>query len=422
MRKTIGRACLAVSLLFAGAASADEIADIGITLPPGFKATVFADDVGYVRHIAIAEDGTLYGIFYQAEDAGALVALSDSDGDGVADKTTYFGDTTGTGMGIEGGVDDGYLYFSSNTEIFRVALSGDGPANNTPESVIAGFPEQGGHAAKGFALDGAGHVYVNVGGPSNICGREPDAITTPEAEPCPQREWQASIWRFSSTNTGQDFKADGHRYMSGVRNAMGIAWNHEVDELYFTTHGRDMLHQKFGQYYSQEDGVELPSEEFHKASEGGDLGWPYTYWDHRRGARMVGPEYGGDGKTVVAPGKYQDPIVGFPGHWAPNGLAFYTGDAFPARYQGGAFIAFHGSWNRAPEQQDGYRVVFVPFKDGAPSGDWTTFADGFKGAEVLANPDEAKYRPTGLAVGPDGALYIGADWGRRIWRVTYEGE
>lgn len=422
MKKTISAVLLAMftagAMFFGFTATADESADVGITLPPGFKATIFADDVGYVRHIAVAEDGTLYGIMYRAEEGGSLVALRDSDGDGTADKTTYFGDITGTGIGIDGG----YLYFSSNTEIFRVALGDDGPSNSVVESVIAGFPEQRGHAAKSFALDGNGHIYVNVGGPSNICGREPDDITTPEADPCPQLEWQASIWRFNSGRTGQDFKADGHRYMSGVRNAMGIAWNRDVDELYFTTHGRDSLHQNFGQYYSQEDGAQLPAEEFHRASDGGNLGWPYTYWDHRRGARMVGPEYGGDSKTVVEPGKYQDPIIGFPGHWAPNGLAFYTGDAFPESYQSGAYIAFHGSWNRAPEPQEGYRVVFVPFSDGMPSGAWTTFADGFKGADVLASPGDAKYRPTGLAVGPDGALYIGADVGRRIWRVTYEGE
>ena len=118
---------------------------------------------------------------------------------------------------------------------------------------------------------------------------------------------------------------------------------------------------------------------------------------------------------------YQAPLLAFAGHWAPNDLLFYTADAFPAQAQGGAFIAFHGSWNRAPLPQGGYNVVFVPFEGAEPSGDWSVFADGFKGAEMLEDEDDAEFRPMGLAQGPDGALYIANSVQGRIWRVTYEG-
>ena len=114
------------------------------------------------------------------------------------------------------------------------------------------------------------------------------------------------------------------------------------------------------------------------------------------------------------------PVAAFPAHWAPNDLALYHGDQFPARYRGGAFIAFHGSWNRAPFPQAGYNVVFQPFADGKPTGTYEVFADGFAGA--VKEPGRAAHRPAGLAVGPDGALYVADDAHGRIWRIVYTGE
>jgi glucose/arabinose dehydrogenase len=136
---------------------------------------------------------------------------------------------------------------------------------------------------------------------------------------------------------------------------------------------------------------------------------------------VVAPEYGGDGKKRPEIGRYPDPIVTFPAHWAPNDLVFYNGTQFPNGYRGGAFIAFHGSWNRAPRPQAGYNVTFVPFgADGKPSGEWTVFAEGFKGGKILS-PSETRARPVGLAVGPKGALYVSDSLNGRIWRIRYEG-
>ena len=95
---------------------------------------------------------------------------------------------------------------------------------------------------------------------------------------------------------------------------------------------------------------------------------------------------------------------------------------FPEEYRNGAFIAFHGSWNRAPEKQEGYLVAFVPFMDGKPSGDWQVFADGFAGLEKVSSPSEAKHRPTGLAQGPDGSLYVSDDSGGTLFRIVYTKE
>ena len=157
--------------------------------------------------------------------------------------------------------------------------------------------------------------------------------------------------------------------------------------------------------------------------EGQNLGWPYTYWDPLRKARMVSPEFGGDGKKRDESGKYQEPLIAFPAHWAPLQTVFYTGKQFPAKYSGGAFIAFHGSWNRAPLPQRGYHVVFVPFDaQGKPVGNYEIFARGFAGRDEFTSPRDATYRPGGVAVGPDGSLYIGETEKGRIWRVIYVGD
>jgi glucose/arabinose dehydrogenase len=187
-------------------------------------------------------------------------------------------------------------------------------------------------------------------------------------------------------------------------------------------HGRDQLGEFFPEYYTPEESAELPSEEFHKVAEGADIGWPYSYYDHRKGARILMPEYGGDGEQTSDRG--QAPILGFPGHWAPNDLMFPHGNSFPAAYKNGAFIAFHGSWNRAPLPQQGYRVVFVPMDaEGKVAGDWITFADGFAGKQVIKSPRDAKHRPMGLAEGSNGEIYISSLMsGGRIWRITYAGE
>jgi len=107
---------------------------------------------------------------------------------------------------------------------------------------------------------------------------------------------------------------------------------------------------------------------------------------------------------------------------APDGLIFYEGNMFPEKYKHGAFIAFHGSWNRSPEPQKGFFVAFVPFKDGKPSGDWEIFADDFAGGEQYMSPNEAKHRPCGLAEGPDGALYVSDDKGGTIYKIVYKGK
>jgi glucose/arabinose dehydrogenase len=228
----------------------------------------------------------------------------------------------------------------------------------------------------------------------------------------------AGIWRYSATKTGQRF-GSAARYATGIRNAGGLAINPADGAVYATQHGRDQLAENWPKLFDWKQSAELPAEELLQVVKGGDYGWPYCYYDPKREKRVQAPEYGGDGEKVGECAGKLGPAAAFPAHCAPNALTFYTGDAFPASYRGGAFIGFHGSWNRAPEPQQGYNVVFQPFSDGKPSGEYQVFADGFAGASK--QPGTADHRPSGLTVGPDGALYVSDDNGGRVWRVVRGG-
>jgi len=392
----------------------------GINLPPGFRAVVVADEVGRTRQIAVRENGDAYVSLMNPVDRNYVAAMRDADGDGRMDSVKYFGELDDRCKGLR--IYQGYLYVSSSSQVVRWKLDDESllPSGQR-EVIVSGFPEQRSHRDKIFAFDDQGRIYVENGAPSNACQEQPRTIGSPGMDPCPQLERAAGIWRFDAEMPGQRQMADGLHYATGIRNSIAMTWDPVRRQLYVVQHGRDQLHQLWGERYTVEQGAQLPAEEFFKVDEGDDFGWPYTYYDHFREARMVAPEYGGDGKTEAEPGKYEDPIMAFPAHWAPNDLRFYHADQFPERYRGGAFIAFHGSWNRAPLPQEGFNVVFVPFEGKYPKGEYEIFADGFKGKEKLMSPNNARYRPTGLFVGSDGSLYITEDAKGRIWRVVYVG-
>ncbi|TAE47063.1 MAG: sorbosone dehydrogenase [Bacteroidetes bacterium] len=400
------------------AADADNGA---IKLPEGFGAVVVAQVAPRTRHIVVNSNGDIYVKLEELKDGKGIFALRDQDGDGKAEIIEGFGDYPGTGIEIHGG----YLYASSDTSIHRYKLADNQllPADLKGEKIVGGFINQEGyHASKTFTFDQAGNMYVNVGAPSNTCQEKDRVPGSKGYDPCPQLERAGGIWRFKADVAGQTQVGDGVRYATGIRNAVAIQWNQGVSSLYALQHGRDQLHDMLPKSYSDSANAVLPSEEFLQISENDDFGWPYCHYNHLVGKKLLNPEYGGDGQTAGRCEGIKPPIVAFPGHMAPNDLLFYTGDLFPEKYKNGAFIAFHGSWNRAPLPQGGYMVAFVPMKDGKPNGEWEIFAEGFPGIPEVQSPGDAHYRPVGLAQGPDGSIYVSDSQQGRIWRIGYYGE
>jgi glucose/arabinose dehydrogenase len=237
-------------------------------------------------------------------------------------------------------------------------------------------------------------------------------------QPCPILDSAGGIWMFKASQQNQSYK-EGVRFATGLRNVVGLDWNNQLNQLFVMQHGRDQLHDIFPDMYTVKQSADLPAECMFALKQGDNCGWPYTYYDGLQKKKMVAPEYGGDGKKEAG-SEYIDPVASFPAHVAPNGLLFYTGDKFPAKYKNGAFIAFHGSWNRAPEPQEGFYVVFQPFVDGKPAGDWEVFADGFSGSAENTASGRAVRRPCGLAQGPDGSLFVSDDVKGTIYKIDYQ--
>jgi len=391
----------------------------GLKLPVGFGALLVADKMGPTRHIAVAPNGDIFLKLYDADNGPGIKVLHDALGNGKPTLSQSFGNYSGTGIAIK----NGYLYATSNNDIYRYKLDKDykviDPAN--PEHIVYGLIERGEHESKSITLDNNGNIYVNIGAYSNACQVKDRQKGSPAMDPCPILDSAGGIWKFKADVLNQTYK-DGIHYGKGIRNTVGLDWNTETNQLFVMQHGRDQLHDLFPNLYGTKENAELPAEEMLQIEPGKFYGWPYCYYDELQNKKVLSPEYGGDGKKVGRCANAENPVIAFPGHMAPNGLLFYKGNQFPSRYKNGAFIAFHGSWNRAPEPQKGYFVVFVPFEKGKPSGKWEIFADNFAGIDLVKSPGQAKHRPCGLAEGPDGSLYVTDDHEGSVYRIIYNGK
>lgn len=399
----------------------------GLFLPGGFEALVVADSVGKARHLAVNKNGDIYIKLRVPVNGKGIVAMRDTDNDGKPDQTEYFGNYNDVGnYGTAMRIHNGYLYFTTAGEVYRQKLS---PGKLVPEGKVELLvtddyknDEHGSsHIAKPLAFDDQGNMFVPFGSPSDVCGirdRQPGSLGK---DPCPELAEHAGIWKFSDSKPNQTLKKDGIRYATGIRSVVAMDWNKKEKCLYVVQHGRDDFVRQFPDYYNPWQSALLPAEEFFRVPEGTDGGWPYYYFDYMQGKKLLNPEYGGDGHKEGNAKDVTQPLIGFPGHFAPNDLFFYTGKQFPARYKNGAFIAFHGSTIRSPYPQGGYFVAFVPMKDGKPSADWEVFADGFPGRDTIVNTSDAAYRPMGIAMGPDGSLYLSESEKGKIWRVMYKG-
>jgi glucose/arabinose dehydrogenase len=376
----------------------------GLTLPDGFCASVFASLPG-VRNLAVAPNGDLFAAA-EGRGNGGVFVLRDADHDGHADTTARFATGSGTGIAIGRNA----IFFGQTGQVLRYAWTPGALApSGQGTTVVSGLPT-GGHGWKTLALAPDGGLFVDHGSGSNTCQLRDRSGRSPGQDPCPELAVRAGIWRYDASGTDQQ-PSVGLRWATGIRNGEAIAVNPSTGRLWGAIHGRDQL----GDWgFSSEDNAEKPAEEFGPIDKGADYGWPYCYFDPILKKKVLAPEYGGDGVQQGQCAQKTQPAIGFPGHWAPMQLAFVPmTTTLGSAYAGGAFLAFHGSWNRAPLPQAGYRVVFIPFRNGSPTGSYTTFA--------FIRGREMSWRASGVAVSPDGgALYIGSDGDGKIWRVVHQ--
>jgi glucose/arabinose dehydrogenase len=388
----------------------DHNTTAGLVLPQGFSASIVADSLGAVRHIAVSKNGQIYAKLGSLKNGKGVLFLSDTDNDGKMDKSMGFGNYRGTGMRIKGNV----LYTSSNSAVYRYQLNDKGEVTDTgkAEMIVHGLVDRGRDNAKAIALDDNNNLYVSVGSYDETC-----ADASGKGIPnCPLLDSVGGIWQFSTTKLNQSY-SDAVHYARGLKNPVGLDWNEATKSLFATSHGRGNLYGKFPNLYTAQQEQTLPAETFYELNKGADAGWPYVYYDPFLHKKILTPEYGGDAKKSVSD-KYLDPLVDFPAHLAPNDLLFYTGNMFPQKYKNGAFIVFH---NQSQTLKKGFLVAFVPFKNGKPSGQWEVFADNFAGFDLKNPTGPFQHRPIGIAEGPDGALYVADDLKGTIYKITYPG-
>lgn len=410
----------------------------GLILPDGFEAFVVADSLGPARHLAVNDNGDIYVKLRRSYDDGMIVALRDTTGDGRADIIQRFGLHESRGsFHTTAKIRDGWLYVSTNLHVFRYPLIPGEllPDTTRRETLLIDDHERRYHAhqTKPITFDDQGNMYIPYGAPSDACQNPDRTPGLAGQDPCPELEKHGGIWVFTNEHFNQvqqesraptdTTHAVGRVYATGLRSIVAQDW-HPIDrQLYAIQHGRDYLFRQWPEYYSRWDSAMLPAEEFVRVTEGSDFGWPFCYYNQMTETKVLAPEYGGDSQTVGRCSEFDDPVIGFPGHFAPNDLMFYEGDQFPDHYSYGAFIAWHGSTIRDPYPQAGYHVGFVPWlmDEGHFSTDWEVFANGFAVVDPLESTGQAHHRPMGLATGPDGSLYISDSVRGKIWRVMFTG-
>ncbi len=413
MKKIVSLLCCASLFsinLSIQAQSSGKMPSEAIKLPIGFKAEIIGSDLGATRHITVAKNGDVYAKLSKLKDGKGILLIQDNDKDGKYETIQSFGNYPGTGIDIK----QNYLYASSNTGVFRYKMNEKSEIidRENPEKIVDGLIDKGRDNAKPFVLDKQSNIYVTIGSWNDPCREKGSGKGI---MPCSILDSAGGIWKFRADVLNQRFE-NGIKYATGLKNAVGTAWNDHTNSLFATVHGRGQFHDFYPQFYTPQQSAELPAETLYELHQGDDAGWPYIYYDQIQKKKILAPEYGGDGKKTAGE-KAIDPIVAFPAHLGPNDLLFYTGNMFPAKYKNGAFIAFHG---QSPELKKGYLVAFVPFVNNKPSGKWEIFADNFAGIDLAKPTGPVEHRPCGLAQGPNGELFVSDDLNGTIYKISYK--
>ncbi len=353
-------------LLFSirGAAHAQR----GVILPPGFRIEIFASGLGPARFMTWSPRGDLLVSIMRQ---GKVLALPDRDGDGQADRAVTVADELELPHGLA--FHQGFLYVAEVGRVIRYRYDAQQMKTLGPAQVIVpSIPNGPGHVTRTIVFGPDGRLYLSTGSSCNVC-----------VEQDPRR---AAIVRYNPDGSGEEI------FATGLRNAVGILWHPESRQLWATVNGRDWL------------GDDLPPDTVTLVREGGFYGWPYCYANH--GKVVLDPEYGQAERCR----QMTLPTVAIQAHSAPLGLAFYTGQQFPAEYRGNLFVALHGSWNRSVPT--GYKVVRIKLNAGqAPKVE--DFATGW------LQGTRAWGRPVGLLMAPDGSLFLSDDRQGIIYRIRY---
>jgi glucose/arabinose dehydrogenase len=412
----VKRIILTAALAIVCAAPACAGEPDGLILPPGFHASIVAEGLGPLRHLAVRPNGDLYASTGgEGGKPTGLIAIHLGP-DHKSLQSEHFSTVNG-GTGIR--FYKGMLYATSDTTVYRFHFSGDAllPVGD-PDVVVSGMTANGNRP---IAFDDSGNLFVGLDGMGNLCTvpHAPAGTKPVGLKPCPELANRAGIWKFHADRTDQKF-TDGTHFATGIRGMSALDWSAQGGGLYGAFHARDGSNHFWPDIFSAADDDNV-GDEMHKIVSGADLGWPYSYYDTARHLRLVAPEYGGDGKTEVPAGVYSTPVATFSPRPAPLDLQFYNARQFPSPWRGGAFLALHGALGPPLEAgRAGFTVAFVPFDRYGHAGVPSVFADGFAGPSPAdRNVGKAKYRPVGLAVAPDGALYVADSNVGRIWRITY---
>ena len=341
-----------------------------LTVPAGFKVSVFASDVTNARLMAISPDGVL---FVARQSKGDVVALPDHDKDGKADKMEIVVSNLTRPHSLA--FQKGYLYIATNPSVMRVKYA-NGKVEGTPEKFIDLPVSTTSHYTRTIGFDKSGKLYVAIGSSCNLC-EDDDARRT-------------TIMVYNADGTG------GRPYARGLRNAIGLDWDPRTGILWADDMGED------------KHGEEKPGDEINRIEDGKHYGWPYFIEQNTPNTNLT------DAKGTLKASEATQPALLLQPHSSPIDLRFYTGTRFPTAYRGAMFVALHGSSPTSRKEKIGYKVIRILFKEGRPVGQ-EDFVTGW-----LQDGQANSGRPAGLITGADGALYISDDSKGFIYRVSYE--
>ena len=225
--------------------SSSDPDNVGLKLPDGFSALIFADTLGHARHPGCQCQWRCVCFAKSGQKWWRNCLFARRNGDGKADVVKYHGIYDGTGIKLH----KGYVYVGADTLIVRYKLiEGELVPQANAEIIAAGFDRQNQHETKPLTFDQSGNMYVTVGAPSNACQAQDRTKGSPGMDPCPILELHGGIWRFKDDVPNQDQAKDGYRYATGIRNAVAINWNNSVNKLYALQHGRDQLSQFYPEF------------------------------------------------------------------------------------------------------------------------------------------------------------------------------